>query len=225
VRKLLTLLVVVVLLGALVVGVDAFVASEAESRAEARVEEALGVPADVTLHGWPVGLRILAGKVERADVVARGVPVEGMPGDIDRLDVRLTGVQVSWSDIRSPESDLPPADSGRFEARLGSDATFGLAQVPRSVASMRIADGAIRLRVLGMEAAADVDVQGGEVVIVPRTVLGGLLATSIPLDVSDQPGGPEVEEAEIDGDVLVLRGVLTEVGTQEASGFTDPHAG
>jgi hypothetical protein len=114
--------------------------------------------------------------------------------------------------LRDPPDDLPPADHGRFEARLGDEATFALARVPQVVADLRISDGAVRLRVLGNEAAGDVQVRDGNIVIVPRTPLGALLATDVPIDISGQPGDPRIEEAEIDGDVLIVRGVLQELG-------------
>jgi len=211
-RRLLVVLAVVVLGGALVIGVDRGVAYAAERRAESRVSERIGADADVELIGTLPGLRLLVSRPVRAEMTATNVPLDEVPADLDLLRVTLEGVRLGLGDLRNPPSDLPPSDSGRFEARLGGDATFALAQVPRAVADLRISDGAVRLRVFGAEAAGDVQVRDGEIVIVPRTPLGALLATDIPLDISGQPGDPRIEEAEIDGDVLILRGVLQELG-------------
>jgi hypothetical protein len=212
-RRLFGLLLALAILVAGTLVVDEVVARVAEERAEERVSERLDAEADVELHGSFTGLRLLTGMPVDADMRATDVPLEDVPAELERLDVTLTGVRMGIGTLRNPpEDDLPPADDGRFEARLGSDATFALANVPRVVASIRISDGAVRLRVLGNEAAGDVTVRDGKVVIVPRTPLGALLATDVPLDIGDQPGDPRIEEAEIDGDVLVLRGVLRRVG-------------
>lgn len=211
-RRLLVVLVVVVLLGGLLFGVDRGAVYVAERRAESRVSERIGADADVELVGTLPGLRLLTSRPVRAEMTATDVPLDEVPADLDLLQVTLEGVRLGLNDLRNPPSDLPPADSGRFEARLGGDATFALAQVPRAVADLRISDGAVRLRVFGAEAAGDVQVRDGEIVIVPRTPLGALLATDIPLDISGQPGDPRIEEAEIDGDVLIVRGVLQDLG-------------
>jgi hypothetical protein len=211
-RRLFALLLTVAILVVLTLVVDEAVAAVAEDRAEQRVSDRLDADADVELHGNLVGLRLLAGRPVRAEMTATGVPLDDVQASLERLDVTLVGVRLGLGALRNPPKDLPPADGGRFEARLGGDATFALASVPRAVADLRIADGAVRLRVLGTEAAGDVRVRDGDVVIVPRTPLGVLLATDVPLDLSGQPGDPLIEEAEIDGDVLVLRGVLRSVG-------------
>lgn len=212
-RRLLVLLLVLGVLVGLALVADRVVARMAEERAEERVSERLDAEADVELHGSFTGLRILAGLPIDAEMRATGVPLQDVPAELERLEVTLTGVRLGISALRNPpEDDLPPADDGRFEARLDDEATFALANVPRVVASIRISDGAVRLRVLGNEAAGDVEVRDGEVVIIPRTPLGALLATDVPLDISGQPGDPRIEEAEIEGDVLVLRGVLQSVG-------------
>jgi hypothetical protein len=207
-RALLKLLVFVGVVVGLALVVDVLVARAATERAEERVEEALGVPADVELHGWPVGLRLLTGRVARAEMRAEGVPLEDVPADLEHLAVTLTGIRVGLAELRSPPADLPPAEDGTFEARLGGDATYALASVPSAVASLSISDGAVRLRVLGAEVAGDVQARDGDVVIVPRTPLGALLSRTIPLDLTGQPGDPRIEEAVIEGDVLVLRGEL-----------------
>lgn len=207
-RTALKVVVAVGVLLALAVVVDVVVSRMATQRAEQAVEEALGVPAEVELHGWPVGLRLLTGRVERVELRAEDVPLDRAPVDLDSLQVTLRGLRFGIDDLRSPPAGLPPAEEGTFEARLGEDATFALARVPASVASLSISDGAIRLRVLGAEVAADVRGRDGDVVIVPRTPFGSLLAQSIPLDLSGHPGDPVIEEAEVEGDALVLRGSL-----------------
>jgi hypothetical protein len=212
-RRLVAVVLLLAILVALALVVDRVVADMAEERAEERVSAQLDAEADVALHGSFTGLRLLAGLPVDVEMRATHVPLDDVPAELERLDVTLTGVRIGIGTLLDPpEDDLPPADEGRVEARLGADATFALANVPTVVASIRIADGAVRLRVLGNEASADVQVRDGEVVIVPRSPLGALLATDVPLDISGQPGDPRIEEAEIDGDVLVLRGVLQRVG-------------
>jgi hypothetical protein len=213
-RRLLVLLTVVVVLGGGLLLADQAIAAAAEDRAEKRVSERIDADADVTLHGSFPGLRLLVGQPVRAEMTAAHVPLAGVPANLQSLDVTLTGVRLSVADLRDPPDDLPPADDGRFEARLDDAATFALAQVPRVVADLRIADGAVRLRVLGNEAAGDVQVRDGNIVIVPRTPLGALLTTDVPLDISGQPGDPRIEQAEIDGDVLIVRGVLQDLGRE-----------
>jgi hypothetical protein len=211
-RRLLVTAIVVGIVVGLVLVVDLGVARMAEARAERRVSDALGVPADVTLHGWPVGLRLLTGRVARAEATAHSVPLEEHDATLDRVDVTILRIQLGLDDLRDPPDHLPPASSGTFEARLTGDATWALASVPRAIADLRIEDGAIRLWTVVAEASADVHVRDGTVVIVPRTPLGVLLTADVPLDISDQPGRPVIEEAFIDEDTLVLRGRLTELG-------------
>lgn len=213
-RRFLVVLSVIILVGVLLLVADRVVVGIAEERAEEQVSERIDADADVELHGTLAGLRMLVGAPLRAEMSARDVPLDGVQANLERLDVTLSGVRLDIGDLRDPPEELPPADAGRFEARLDEEATFALAQVPRVVADIRISDGAVRLRVLGNEAAGDVTVRNGEIVIVPRTPLGALLATDVPLDISGQPGDPRIEEAEIDGDVLIVRGVLQDVGRE-----------
>jgi hypothetical protein len=216
-RSIIALLVVVILVGGLY-ALDLSVHAAAERRAADQVEDELGSPVEVTLHGWPVGLRLLTGRVTRAEMTASEVHIEESNATLERLDVTLHDIRVGLAELRSPPDVLPPSGSGRFEARLSGDATWALADVPRVIADLRISDGAIRLRTPIAEASADVVVRGGAVQIVPRTPVGVLLATDVGLDISDQPGAPVIEEAEINGDTLVLRGVLTDLGHETGDG-------
>lgn len=211
-RRLAVVLIVIVLAGILLVVVDRAVASTAEDRAEEEVSERIGADADVELHGSSfVGLSLLLGRPIDAHMTAQNVPLDDVPANLQQLDVDLTGVRLGFDALRDPPEDLPPADTGRFEARLDDRATFALAEIPPVVASVGIRDGAVRLQVLGNEAAGDLHVRDGNVVIVPRTPLGAILATDIPLDISGQPGEPRIEEATIEGDVLIVRGVLQDL--------------
>jgi hypothetical protein len=211
IRRSLILAIVFVVLAVGVVALDRFLHSAAERRAADQVRDELDAPVEVTLHGSPVGLRLLTGNVTRAEMTATDVHLEESGATLDRLDVTLHDISVGVDELRSPPEVLPPARSGTFEARLSGDATWALADVPRAIADLRIADGAVRLRTPIAEASADVVVRGGAVEIVPRTPLGVLLSTDVGLDISDQPGAPVIEEAEIDGETLVLRGVLTDL--------------
>lgn len=210
-RGLLKLGVAVFLVLSCLVVVDLVIERLGERRAEDRVAAEIGTPVEVDLQGWPVGLRLLTGRVPQAEITAQDVPLRGQI-EVDHLEVVLADVRLGLRDLRSPPDAVPPARSGHFEAHIGGDATYRLAAVPASVASLRIEDGAVRLQLLGLEAAGDVRVRDGRVLIVPRTPVGALLASEIPLDLSDQPGRPRIREAEIDGDTLVIRGTLEAVG-------------
>jgi hypothetical protein len=190
---------------------DRWLVNAGESRAEDRVSEELDAPVEVTFHGSPRGLQMLTGRVERVEVRSTDVHLEDSGATLDRLDVTLHGINLGWRDVLDPPNDLPPSDSGTFEARLSDDATWALAQVPRGLASLVIADGAIRLRTLLGEASADVLVVNGTLQVIPRTALGVLLSTPVTIDLSDQPGDPVIESAWIDDDTLVLAGSLQDV--------------
>lgn len=210
-RRLVIAALVVVVLGAAALVVDVLVARAAEDRAERQVSETIGAPTDVTLHGRFVGLRLLAGRVTRAEATARDVPLEEHDTTLDRLDVEIRQIRMGLRELRDPPDALPPAESGSFEARLSGDTTWALGQFPSGIAELEIADGAIRLRSLLGRASADVTVRDGAVLVVPRSPLGVLLTAEVPLDISDQPGHPVVERAWIEGDTLVLQGSLTDL--------------
>jgi hypothetical protein len=210
-KQLLVAVIALVVAAALLVALDIAATRIAEERAEARVSEELDAPVDVTLHGWPTGLRLLTGQVERAEVTARDVYLEESGATLDRLDVTLHDIDMGWDDVMNPPEDLPPASGGNFEARLSGDATWALAAVPGGLASLDIADGGIRLRTLLGQASADIVVVGGQVQLIPRTALGIFLSFPVTIDISDQPGSPTIEEAWVDGDTLILRGPLQDV--------------
>jgi hypothetical protein len=214
-------LVVIVVVLAVVVGLlfiaDQVVTSIAEERASERVAEQLDAPTEVTFHGWPVALRMLGGTIERAEVRSTDVPLdEG--GTLDRLDVTLRDIEVGIGDLTDPPETLPPAREGTFEARLSGDITWALTSVPRMLATLRIEGDAVRLRTLVAELSADLQVRRNRLIFEPNVPLGVLFRGEVALDMTQQPGRPRLDRAEIDGDTLVLRGILEELGRQETAG-------
>jgi hypothetical protein len=210
-RPLLVGVIALVVVAFGLVVLDRVATSVAERRAAERVESEIGSPVNVTFHGWPTGLRLLTGEVQRAEVLANDVHLEESGATLDRLDVVLENVRVGWRDVVNPPADLPPTESGTFEARLSGDATWALASIPAGLASLEIADGAVRLRTLLADAAADLIVVDGTIRMIPRTAFGILLSAPVSIDLSDQPGDPRIEDAWIDDDTLVLRGSLRDV--------------
>jgi hypothetical protein len=213
-RRLAVAVIVVVLLGAAALYLDRAVATTAERRAGERVSEVIDAPAEVRLHGWAVGLRILVGRVPRAEVRATDVPMDdGSGAAIDTLDVTLEDVRLRWSDLNGEADDWPPARAGTFEATLSADTVWSVSRVPRVLLDMRISDGAVRLRLAGFEAAAEVRARDGNVDIVPRSPVARLLGAGMSIDVTGRTGSPYVEEVEVVDDALVVRGRLQEVET------------
>jgi hypothetical protein len=93
------ILALFVALAVLVVAGDLALTSYIEREAATRVSGQIGVPATVTLDGWPVTARLLAGiAVPTAVVSATDVPLQGGgPLQLSRVDVTLT-------DVRLPEA-------------------------------------------------------------------------------------------------------------------------
>lgn len=205
------LLLALALLVALAFAVDLGVTVVAEQRAGDQVSEVLDAPATVDLQGWPVGWYLLQGTVPRADISARDVPLEG-GARLDELDVTLERVRVRWRDLREPTDRLPPADQGRFTARLDSEAVQRLLGLPDQIVGVELADSHLLISFVDLlEVEADVDAEDGRLVVLPRAEVAGVFgAGGIPIDLSGQPGQPEVTDAEVSGGHLVVRGMLRE---------------
>lgn len=202
------LAVVVVVIGTLVA--DVVLRDLAEDRAAEEVSQVLGAPAEVDLGGTFAGLRLLTGRITEAHVTATDVPLEGAPVDADRIELFLTDVRIGLDDLTNGRDTLPEMGSGRFEARIDEAAVAGLVRAPRQLASVRLIEGGVAVRIAGFQLEADARAVDGDVVLAPRSSILELLSGEITLDLSDQPGMPYVEEVEVTEQAMVLRGRLEE---------------
>ena len=195
--------VVLLVLVGLALAADQVVAAEAEQRAEQRLTERLGTQADVELHGWPVGLRVLLGQVPRLTAHAEDMRVEGGLR-IASLDAELTEVEFDRSAER-----LPRAATADFTAVITEEALRDALGAPEQLVSLSLRSGLAVLDVAGLQVEADVVARGGAVVVEPRDALSALLgAGALRVDLSDRPGAPAAREVEVQDGRLVVRGVL-----------------
>jgi hypothetical protein len=211
------LVLLVVLVGAALVG-DVVLRQQAEQRASQRVGEVLEADTDVRIGGFLPGLRLITGRIPEVRITATDVPLEGAPVSIDRLDLELTNVRVGLDDLRGANDELPDMDEGRFVARINQDTVEALIRAPRALASVRLIEGGVALRVGGLQLEAEARATDGEVVFASRQRLLELLGGSISLDLSDQPGSPYVEDVETDSEAMVLRGRLEEFAQRGSAG-------
>lgn len=196
------------------VAADALVTRHAEGEATALVSRQIDAPADVTLTGWPVGLRLVAGSVPEVRVVAAGVPVGEVT--LTRLDARLVDVRLRLADLDGGSLDLRAARGGSVVVEL-DEATVGqLAGVPGDV---RLGEGVGQVR--AGEALVDVavSVEGGAIVLRP---IGSAPEAVTPLvvDLPPLPGNPTVDEVRITRGVLRIAGRLTQLRAADFSSFT-----
>lgn len=196
---------VVLVLGAGLFLADRFVTSMAEEQAATHVGRELRADSVVSLHGWPVTLRMIVGTIERAELTATDVPLE-RGGTIDRLDVTLHDIDLSLADLRNPPSGLPPSRDGSFRALLHGDITWALDSVPSVLASLEVVDDAVELQTPIAVLSADLVVQSNRLLFEPNVPLGVVFRGPVQLDISDQPGRPVLEDAEIVDGTLVLTG-------------------
>lgn len=157
-----TVLVVLVLLAALVVGavlVDRYLRDRAEDEVANRIEGAFGTasPPDVRIGGFPFLTQVLAGEIGRADVRAPGVVVDGIR--LDDVDVSARGV-VLGSPATAEDLDLT--------ARI-TDATLA------GLLADRVPDPTVVTTPDGVEIATEVLGVRLEVTAVPTAAVGGLV--------------------------------------------------
>lgn len=201
---------VLVLAGALFVG-DLVLTSTAEERTATRIGETLEADAQVDLQGWPVGLRMLLGSIPSATLRATDVPLDN-GAVLDRLDVVLTDVAITIDDLTTQSDRLPAAEKGTFSAELDEQSVAAMMGIPGGLAEVTLQDGQVEIGAGGLAIAADVGARDGDVVVSLAGPLAALLGGSeFAIDLSDEPGQPFVEEVEIDGGVMVVRGRLEEV--------------
>lgn len=210
-RRLGCLVIVLLVLGGLFFVADQAATTYAEQRTAANVSEALDADATVDFSGWPVGARLLLGSIPTAELTATDVPL-GNGATLDRLDVELTDVKVDVNDLRQNANRLPPADDGTFEAQLSEASVATMLGIPANLVDVRLRAGTVRLRAAGLQVEADVVAEDGDVVVRLRGPLARLLGgRAFPIDLSDEPGSPEVRNVEIRDGVMIVSGTLADV--------------
>lgn len=210
-RRLGCLVIVLLVLGGLLFVADQAITTYAEERTEANVATALDTEADVEFTGWPVGARLLLGSIPKATVAATDVPLDN-GATLDRLDVELTDVKVDVNDLRNNSDRLPPADAGTFAAELSEQSVTAMLGLPGNLAEVQLRGGVLQLTAAGLKVEADVVAEGGDVVVQLRGPLAQLLGgAEFPIDLSDEPGSPEVENVEIRDRRMIVSGTLADV--------------
>jgi hypothetical protein len=201
---------IVVLGGVLLIG-DMILTDTAEERTATRISETLEADAQVDLQGWPVGLRMLLGSIPTATLSATDVPLDN-GAVLDRLDVELTDVAITFDDLTTQSDRLPAAETGTFVAELDEASVAAMMGIPGGLAEVTLQDGLVEIGAGGLAIQADVGARDGDVVVSLAGPLAALLGGSeFAIDLSAEPGQPFVEEVEIDGGVMIVRGRLEEV--------------
>ena len=210
-RRLGCLVIVLLVLGGLFFVGDRAVTTYAEERTEANVTKALDAEGDVEFTGWPVGARMLLGSIPTATVTAADVPLDN-GATLDRLTVELTDVKVDVNDLRNNSNRLPPADAGTFEAVLSEASVVAMLGLPGNLVQVRLRNGVVQLSAAGLKVEANVVAEGGDVVVQLRGPLAQLLGgAEFPIDLSDEPGSPEVDSVSIRNRRMTVSGTLADV--------------
>lgn len=215
-RVVVATLVVVALLVVVGLVTDRTVAAVAEQRIAEQVSTTLDAPVAVELPGTVVGLRLLTGHIPRLEIHAQDVPLQD-DAHLDRLDVTLTNVRVTLSQLRGDSARLPPAGQARFRAEVGAEAVTRLLALPGLV-NVDFADGRLQLSLGDFSIDAEVGADDGDLLIQPQSSLAEALGLDrFTVDLSDQPGSPAVDDAEVTGESLILRGRLEAVVREHRS--------
>ena len=212
-RRLGCLVFVLGILGVLLFIADSAATSYAEERTEARLAQVYDTEADVELMGWPVSARILfTGRIPEARISTGDVPLDG-GASIDRLDVVLTELSVRIDDLRGTTGNrLPPAREGRFKATLDEQSVGSLMGVASGLLDVRLERDVLTLSAGQLSVDATVEARDGDVVIAVAGPLAQLLGgAEFPIDLSEQPGSPAVDDVAINNGFMVLRGTLEDV--------------
>lgn len=209
-RRLVAILLTAGLVAALLVAIDLAVTATTQERVTDRVSAALDAPAEAEVSGWPVTLHLLSGTLPAVHVTARNVPLNAGEAVINDLDVRLRDVDLSWDDLTADSSQLPPADEAVFEAHLDQQTAQALLDVREEVVAVELREGTVALDLAGVvHIEATVDAEDGQVVLRPRDGIAGFLGLGeVPIDLSDQPGSPHVQEVRVTPERIVLFGTL-----------------
>ncbi len=177
-------------------------ANSAERRAAEEAEGALGVPVDVELVGFPVGLRLLLGAPVDARLEARDVPLEGTSAQLTRLEVQADDVIVD----RGADGGIT-AERALFVAELDDEAVQSLIGIVGRLplTDVELANGVARLAVAGFPLIdATAEIEGGDVVFRVTAPIANLI--SVRLELADLPLGFTADDVEIRRGVLRLRG-------------------
>jgi hypothetical protein len=212
-RRLGCLVFVLAFLGVVLYVGDSFATSYAEERVEARLAKVYDTKADVELVGWPVSARILlTGTIPEARITTGDVRLD-RGASIDSLDVVLTDLSVRVDDLRNGTGNrLPPAASGSFTATLDEQSVRSLLGAAGALVRVNLADGVVQLSAGGLRVDATVEARDGDVVVAIAGPLARLLGgAQFPIDLSDQPGSPAVEDVAVNDGVMVVSGSLEDV--------------
>lgn len=211
-RRLGCLVVVLIVLAVLLFIADQAATTYAEQQQAQQLQETLDAETvAVEFDGWPVSARLLLGSIPAARMHATEVALEN-GATLRELDVELTGVKVNVSDLRRNSDRLPPADEGTFSAELDEASVVSMLGIPGDVVRVRLVDGVVQLRAAGLRVDADVVAQDGDVVVQLRGPLAQLLGgAEFPIDLSTEPGSPEVEDVRIRKGVMIVSGRLDDV--------------
>lgn len=200
-RGITAFVVTVFLLVGVGVVVDALVTARAEEEASLQLSGLLGGDADVDLRGWPVSLRLLAGNVPEVGVVATDVGLSGDVG-LDRLEVTVADVRVTFADVRAPQAARVSGGAGTFTALLDEAAVGALVGFPGAVT---LGDGIGQVQAQGVSADVTAAVEGGSIVLRPvGAVPPGV--EPVPISLPPLPGQAVVDSARIVPGALRLEG-------------------
>ena len=200
---------VLLVLGLLVV--NAAIGRNAEQLAADHAEEAVGVPVDVRLSGWPVGLRLLTGQPVDVRIEARDVPLPDTAAVIDRFELELDEVPVDRDLLAGPEPELHAAE-GRFVVELGDEAVQQLVgpvgRIP--LVDIELRSGVARLSIARFPVIdATAEVEDGAIVFRPTAPIGGFIQVELRID--ELPFGFRADDVEIRRGLLRLSGSATDV--------------
>jgi hypothetical protein len=218
----------VVLLGLLLVA-DRAGAAVASRAVAAQVQASAGLPAEpeVDIPGFPFLTQALAGRYERVEVEAVGVPTGELT--LSRLDATLTGVRVPLSEVLSGSVADVPVERVQARALVGYDELVRLSGDRR----LSLAPSGDRLRVTGSlevlgqtlsaTAVSRVEVVEGDLRVVAESyevgdaaaddlvtrALGDRFDLRIP--VTGLPYGLRLTDVQVDPSGLVVRATATDV--------------
>ncbi len=154
-------LVALVVIGALLVGGDAFVRSMAEGRVEGQIARELGGDGEVhvALGGFPFTIRALSGRIPSALVT--GSEIRRGPLTVDSFEMRLRGVEVSLGDSSAR------VERGSGTAMIDLESLARFLDRRTELASVSLADGQISatLPSIGRTFTAPIDFRNGSLVV------------------------------------------------------------
>lgn len=199
-----SLLVALLLIGAVAFGADWFVTRAAEARVAEQFEQSLGGSAEVDLRGWPVSLGLLTGRVDEAAITATQVPLRETGGVVPSLDVLLSGVRIPADGGRTT------ADTGRFVARVDQQALASMvadAGVPADLAQVQIVDDRLQVVAGAFTVNLNLFARGGALVVQPENdLVSALSGGEREVPVQGLPAGVTLEGARVEGGLLILEG-------------------